>query len=56
MGGFVSAKEEAATTMGRLREDELFVMTAIARSRSATWRPDENPPDAYLTLDAAPSL
>ncbi|WP_271611455.1 hypothetical protein [Bradyrhizobium sp. CCBAU 21360] len=48
----MSAKEEAATTTGELREDEQFVMTSIARNFSATWRPGENPPDAYLTFDA----
>lgn len=39
-------------TTAQLREDEQFVMTSIARNLSATWRPGENPPDAYLTLDA----
>jgi hypothetical protein len=52
MGIGVSAKEEAAMTTGELREDEQFVMTSIARNLSATWRPGENPPDAYLTFDA----
>jgi hypothetical protein len=37
--------------MAPLREDEQFVIAAIARSLSATWRPGENPPDAYLNLD-----
>lgn len=48
----MSGKDEAATTTGELREDERFVMTSIARDLSATWRPGENPPDAYLRLDA----
>lgn len=48
----MSAKDEAATTTGELRDDEQFVMNSIARDLSATWRAGENPPDAYLTLDA----
>jgi hypothetical protein len=35
-----------------IHEDEEFVITSIASSFSATWRPGENPPDAYLTLDS----
>ena len=34
----------------RLREDEEFAITSIAAAFSGTWRPGENPPDAYLTL------
>jgi hypothetical protein len=34
----------------RLREDEEFVITSIARAFSGIWRPGENPPDAYLML------
>jgi hypothetical protein len=35
-----------------LREDEQFAITAVAATFAATWRPGENPPDAYLVLDA----
>ena len=31
-----------------LRQDEQFVMEALCRRYSATWRPGEDPPDAYL--------
>ena len=31
-----------------IRDDEQFVITSIADSLSAYWRPGENPPDAYL--------
>jgi hypothetical protein len=41
---------EASTV---LREDEEFVIASIASSLSGSWRPGENPPDAYLTLGAA---
>jgi hypothetical protein len=34
----------------RLREDEEFAITSVAVAFSGTWRPGENPPDAYLTL------
>jgi hypothetical protein len=33
-----------------LCDDEEFVITAVARGFSATWRPGDDPPDAYLTL------
>jgi hypothetical protein len=36
-----------------LRQDEEFVITSVAASYSATWRPGENPPDAYLIIGAA---
>jgi hypothetical protein len=35
-----------------LRDDEAFAITSIARAFSGTWRPGENPPDAYLLLGA----
>jgi len=34
----------------RLRDDEEFVIGAVAAVVSGTWRPGEDPPDAYLTL------
>jgi hypothetical protein len=33
----------------QLRQDEKFVISAIASFYSCTWRPGEDPPDAYLT-------
>jgi hypothetical protein len=33
-----------------LREDEEFVINAVARAFSGTWRPGEDPPDAYLAV------
>jgi hypothetical protein len=33
---------------GQLREDEEFVMDAMSRAFSGTWRCGEDPPDAYL--------
>jgi hypothetical protein len=52
----MSDNPTAASTAGSptapLREDEEFVITSIASSFSATWHPGENPPDAYLNLDA----
>jgi hypothetical protein len=33
-----------------LRDDEAFVITSIANSLSGTWRPGEDPPDAYLSF------
>jgi len=35
-----------------LRDDEEFVIRAVARKFSGTWEPGENPPDAYLTIGA----
>ena len=35
-----------------IRDDEEFVITSIAASLSCTWRPGEDPPDAYLILGA----
>jgi hypothetical protein len=35
-----------------LRDDEEFVITSIAAKLSGTWRPGEDPPDAYLILGA----
>jgi hypothetical protein len=46
-----TADSMSAPLTAQLRDDEGFVITSIARSLSATWRPGENPPDAYLTLD-----
>lgn len=37
----------------RLRADEEHAIRAIATAISATWRPGDNPPDAYLTVAAA---
>jgi hypothetical protein len=34
---------------GTLREDEQFVIEHVARTYGGTWRPGEDPPDAYLT-------
>ncbi len=36
---------------GRLRETEKFVMEAISKAFSGTWRCGEDPPDAYLIMD-----
>ncbi len=36
----------------QLRKDEEFAITSLATAFSGTWRPGENPPDAYLTLRA----
>jgi hypothetical protein len=36
-----------------LRTDERFVIEALAREYNGTWRPGENPPDAYLQLDGS---
>jgi hypothetical protein len=36
---------------GQLREDEKFVMDAISKTFSGTWRCGEYPPDAYLMMD-----
>jgi hypothetical protein len=33
-----------------LREDEEFVIKAVANAFSGTWQPGEDPPDAYLTV------
>jgi hypothetical protein len=33
-----------------LREDELFAIEAVAREYCASWKPGENPPDAYLAI------
>ena len=33
-----------------LRDDEQFVIRAVANKFSGTWKPGENPPDAYLTI------
>ena len=35
---------------GFLRDDEQFVIAAVSAAFSASWRPGEDPPDAYLTL------
>jgi hypothetical protein len=40
------------TIVGNLRDDEEFVFTSLAKEFSATWRPGENPPDAYLSIGA----
>jgi hypothetical protein len=40
-------------TVCQLREDEEFAITSLATAFSATWRPGENPPDAYLILGAS---
>ncbi len=34
----------------RLQDDEEFVISAVAAVVSGTWRPGEDPPDAYLAL------
>ncbi len=34
-----------------MRDDEEFVISSVARFYSGTWRPGENPPDAYLDID-----
>jgi hypothetical protein len=36
---------------GQLRKDEEFVIDAISRAFSGTWRSGEDPPDAYLMMD-----
>jgi hypothetical protein len=33
-----------------LREDELFAIEAVAREYCASWKPGENPPDAYVVI------
>ena len=38
------------TGSGKLRDDEEFVITSVAKEFSGTWRPGENPPDAYLSI------
>jgi hypothetical protein len=43
--------DELAITETPIREDEEFVISAIATSLSGTWLAGENPPDAYLTLN-----
>jgi hypothetical protein len=40
--------DELAITQTPIREDEEFVISAIATSLSGTWLAGENPPDAYL--------
>lgn len=37
-------------TNKKLRADEEFVISAVASCFSGTWRPGEDPPDAYLEL------
>lgn len=37
-------------TAGNLRSDETFAIDAIAKKFFGTWRPGENPPDAYLLI------
>jgi hypothetical protein len=37
---------------GGLREDEEFVIKAVADRFDAEWRAGEDPPDAYLTIGA----
>jgi hypothetical protein len=39
-----------ANCAATLREDEAFVMRSLALAYSASWRPGENPPDAYLAI------
>ncbi len=39
---------EARQMIGQLRGDEEFVMDAVAKTFSGTWRCGEDPPDAYL--------
>jgi hypothetical protein len=34
-----------------MREDERFVIQAVAAHCSGKWRPGENPPDAYIDMD-----
>jgi hypothetical protein len=36
---------------GQLRKDEEFVIDAISRAFSGTWRSGEDPPDVYLMMD-----
>jgi hypothetical protein len=36
---------------GQLRENEEFVMEAVSKAFSGTWRCGEDPPDAYLTVN-----
>lgn len=38
------------TSTTELRDDEVFVITSVAKAFYGTWRPGENPPDAYLTI------
>jgi hypothetical protein len=45
------AQSMSGSLTAQLREDEQFVIASIARGLCATWRPGENPPDAYLTLN-----
>ena len=40
-----------ANCAATLREDEAFVMRSLALAYSASWRPGENPPDAYLVIE-----
>jgi hypothetical protein len=47
-----SRRFRASASGPRLREDEAFAITSVARAFSGTWRPGENPPDAYLLLGA----
>lgn len=48
-----TAESMSGSLTAQLREDERFVIASIAHSLSATWHPGENPPDAYLRLDAS---
>jgi len=52
MSDNATAESMAGSPTAPLREDEEFVIASIARNLSATWRPGENPPDAYLMLNA----
>ena len=52
MSDSAAAESMAGSPTAPLREDEEFVIASIARDLSAKWRPGENPPDAYLRLDA----
>jgi len=39
------------TSTVSLRADEVFVIDSVAKAFFGTWRPGENPPDAYLTIN-----
>ena len=44
---------DSGRSPGFERDDEQFVIVAVAAAFSAPWRPGEDPPDAYLILGAA---
>jgi len=39
------------TKVGKLRYDEEHVIKSVAKEFSGTWRPGEDPPDAYLSIN-----